>query len=234
MTAASRIAATSCNAYAIAAEDAKRQILEAAAAELNTPADKLDMKNRRIFVVDNPKIGGQMEELLARQYDKEFIGRGYFRSEAQPLIPLNMGAAFVEVEVDTDTGYVKLLNAVAVTDCGVPINPDIVEGQIQGAFIMGASYALGDHIITDPSTGRIVNPDFYGYKVLLASDCPNIEPVIVDSWDPLGKVGQKGVGEAFVIAGPGAVGNAIYNAIGVRVKDLPFTPQKILTALGKL
>lgn len=139
------------------------------------------------------------------------------------------GTHGVEVEVDKATGKVKILKYIAAHDVGRAINPMLLEGQIYGAAAMGAGYALTEQLILEK--GKVMNANFRDYKMLTAKDKIPVEPVIIETMDQDGPYGAKGIGEPGCVPSAPAIANAIYDAIGVRIKDLPITPEKILTAL---
>lgn len=139
------------------------------------------------------------------------------------------GAHGVEVEVDRETGEVKILNYVAAHDVGRAINPMLVKGQIYGATIMGVGYGLSEEM--QVRQGRVMNPNLLDYKILTAKDKVPIEPVIVEPFEPTGPFGAKGIGEPACVPSAPALANAVYDAIGVRIRDLPITPEKVLAAL---
>ena len=140
---------------------------------------------------------------------------------------------FVEVEVDTQTGHVKILRAITGADVGTPINRNGVEGQIAGGLHMGLGFALLEDTRFDKNTGRLLNPNFRDYKTLTSLDMPQIEMIIADTFEPSGPFGAKGVGEGATNPVAAAVANAIYNAVGVRIKDLPISVEKILKVLNR-
>ena len=135
----------------------------------------------------------------------------------------------VEVEVDRDTGRVRILDYVAAHDIGKAINPTMVEGQIIGGIAMGLGAALGEELIYEE--GRLVNPAYLNYALPRAADLPRIRPILIEEGDPGGPYGAKSIGELSVIPAAPAVANAIYDAVGVRIRELPITPDKILRAL---
>jgi xanthine dehydrogenase molybdenum-binding subunit len=139
------------------------------------------------------------------------------------------GAHGVEVEVDPQTGKVKILRYIAAHDVGRAINPMLLEGQIYGGGAMGVGYALTERLILEK--GEVMNPNFRDYKLLTAKDVIPIEPVIVETLDEAGPYGAKGIGEPGLVPTAPAIANAIYDAIGVRIKDLPMTPERILKAI---
>jgi len=139
------------------------------------------------------------------------------------------GAQAVEVEVDIETGKVKPLRVISAHDVGRAINPMYVEGQIEGGVVMGLGYALLEEL--QVREGRVQNPTLLDYRLLTALDAPQIESVIIETDDPEGPFGAKGVGEMGTNPTAAAVANAIYDAIGVRINSLPITPEKVLRAL---
>lgn len=140
------------------------------------------------------------------------------------------GAHGLEVEVDRETGRVRILNYVAAHDVGRIVSPQTLEGQFYGGIVQGLSYALCEEIKTEQ--GRMLNPNFLDYKILSAADCAfPIHLECIETHDQAGPFGAKGVGEPGLVPVAPAVANAIYDAVGVRIKDLPITPEKILAGL---
>ena len=139
------------------------------------------------------------------------------------------GAHGVEVEVDPETGKVKILNYVAAHDVGRAINPLLLEGQVYGGIAMGVGYALSEQLILHK--GEVMNPNFRDYKMLTAKDRVPVKALMVETDDPAGPFGAKGIGEPGCVPTAPAIANAIYDAIGVRINDLPITPEKIVAAL---
>jgi xanthine dehydrogenase YagR molybdenum-binding subunit len=142
------------------------------------------------------------------------------------------GAHFVEVEIDTDLGRARVLRYLAVHDCGRIINPLTAEGQIKGAVTMGIGMALHEDLLYDPASGQPLTPGYYGARILTHRDAPNIEVMFIQSDDGLGPYGAKSIGESGKVPAVGAVANAIYNALGHRMKDLPITRDRILGVLA--
>lgn len=142
------------------------------------------------------------------------------------------GAQGVEVEVDEETGEVKILRLVAVHDVGRVLNPQTLKGQIYGALAQGIGYAMYEQVLTDK--GRVLNPGFTDYKLPTACEMSfPIDVQLVETNDPEGPFGAKGVGEPGLVPTAPAIANAIFDAIGVRIRDLPITPEKILRALRR-
>jgi len=140
------------------------------------------------------------------------------------------GVNFVEVKVDTETGYIRVTKVVAVHDCGLIVNPLTTTSQVNGGILMGMSYALYEDRVMDRLTGLLLTTNFDTYKLTNIADCPDIEVILID----MPERGVIGIGEPSTIPIAGAIANAVANAIGVRVTSLPITPAKVLAALGKV
>jgi xanthine dehydrogenase YagR molybdenum-binding subunit len=138
------------------------------------------------------------------------------------------GVQFAEVEVDTETGFVKVRKVLVVQDCGVVVNRLTCESQINGGVIMGLGYALYGERVMDRKSGVVLNPNFETYKLPGAADIPEIEIVLLDQPER----GVIGVGEPCTVPTASAIANAVANALGVRIPSLPITPDKVLAALG--
>ena len=239
---ASRTTFVAGNSALGAARKLKEQILDLAAATLNEDPSALDIKSGSIFSrrdkeknIALGKIlrsahyapGGKM--LVAdyfydppnENFDKEFKGN--------LSVAYAYGAHGVEVEVDKETGRVKIIKYVAAHDVGKAINPMLLEGQIYGGGVMGLGYALSENMVYQ--NGKIMNGNFLDYKLFTAKDIPPIEAVIIETDEKNGPFGAKGIGEPGLVPTAPAIANAIYDAVGVRIKDLPITPEKVLKAL---
>ena len=155
--------------------------------------------------------------------DKEH-GRGHF----SPAYSFCVQA--VEVEVDDATGQVRVLDAVTVHDSGATLNPAAAEGQAVGAMAMGLGAALSEELVYEQ--GRLVNPSLLDYRAPRAADLPRVRAVLLDGHDPAGPYGAKGIGEIGVVPGPAAVANAVAHATGVRIRQVPITPDKLLPLLN--
>jgi xanthine dehydrogenase YagR molybdenum-binding subunit len=140
------------------------------------------------------------------------------------------GVQFAEVEVDTETGFVKLRNMLVVQDCGTVVNKLTCESQINGGVIMGLGYALYEQRVMDPRTGVVLNPNLETYKLPGAADIPPIDILLLD----MPERGVIGVGEPCTVPTAAAIANAVSNALGVRMGDLPITPDKVLAALRQV
>lgn len=141
---------------------------------------------------------------------------------------------FAEVTVDTETGFVKVDKIVAAHSCGRPLNITQVESQINGGIIQGVSYALYEDRIMDKQLGHQVNANIDQYKMPFSFEIPEIESIIIEDYSGRSSTDAYGIGEPANIATAVAVANAVYNAIGVRIKEIPITPDRVLKALGKI
>jgi xanthine dehydrogenase YagR molybdenum-binding subunit len=216
--------------------DAKQKLFVLVAQTLEAPPEELIAKDGKIYVKDNPERCISWNEATAK------LGAGLPCKlvNSEPIVVSGgwveglsgsgvTGVQFAEVEVDTETGEVKVLKIVALHDCGLPVNPLTVESQIIGAVMMGLGYALTENRVMDSQTGRMTNPNLAYYKVPGTMETPKIEPIIFGNPER----GVIGIGEPPNIPTAAAIANAVYNAIGVRIRSLPITPDKILTALAE-
>ena len=163
--------------------------------------------------------------------DDVLIGSATPNPTLQGKVRNTFGAHFVEVEVDTEMGSVRVLKYLAVHDCGRIINPLTARSQIKGGATMGIGMALHESLLYDRRTGSPLTAGYYGARVLTHRDAPEIDVIFIESDDGLGPFGAKSMGEASKIPAPAAVANAIFNAIGHRMKDLPITRDKIIAAV---
>ncbi len=141
--------------------------------------------------------------------------------------PPPFAAAFADVDVDVKTGHVYVRRFVTAVDCGQPINPVLVEGQIEGAALNGITYALTENYDLD-SKGRMKNQTFWYYKIYSTMDMPDLKSIVVPTHEKTGPFGAKSVGEIGINGPIPAIANAIFDAVGVRIFDTPFTPEKVL------
>ncbi len=210
-----------------AAERALRRLLDVVASKLGVAPDQLAAQNGRIFVKDQPQKGLTWEE-ATKLLPTTISEQGQWRPG---LSGSGVGGVqFAEVEVDTETGQVRVLKIVAVHDCGRVVNRLTAEGQVVGGVVWGLSFALLEGRIMDRRTGRMVNPNLCDYKIAGTIDVPEIDVVLLD----MPERGVIGLGEPPIIPTAAAIANAVANAIGVWVTSLPITPDKVLAALRKV
>ncbi len=141
------------------------------------------------------------------------------------------GGQFVEVEVDVETGIVRVVRALAVHDCGRPVNRLAIESQINGGILQGVSYALHERRVIDRGTGRMLNADLENYRIAGARDAPRIEAIVIDHFRGRSNTDVSGIGEPATVPTCAAIANAVAHATGVRVRSLPITPARVLAAL---
>ena len=231
------------HAVRLAARDAKRQLFTLAAEMLRVSSEKLEMKDQKLLVSRAPeKVVSIAEAASYGRYSPsgaEVIGKGVYNANTEDLdsetLHGNFSSAYsfvaqvAEVEVDPETGRVKLLDFTNAVDLGKAINPMSAEGVSQGGVAEEIGAALMEEIMYDE--GTVMNPNFIDYKVPTALDMPSIKAFLVETNDPNGPYGAKACGMTSNMPATAAIANAIYNAVGVRIKDLPITPMKVLKAL---
>ncbi|MDO8785247.1 MAG: molybdopterin-dependent oxidoreductase, partial [Syntrophales bacterium] len=242
----SRVTFQAGNAVLSACADAKRQLIESVAKKMEANPEDLESKGGRIYAVDSPNIGMSFQDAIwAYQEDnggQEVVGRGVFRHEIDPSVyttgrgnyspAYSFSTGTAEVKVDKETGKVEVLKFTFAHDVGKAINPNNVKGQIEGSICMGLGYGLFEELLVEK--GGILNPTFLDYKIPTALDMPETEIILVESVDPDAPFGgAKECGEGSVGPVAPAIANAVYDAVGVRLKGLPITPEKVLMALKK-
>jgi 4-hydroxybenzoyl-CoA reductase alpha subunit len=242
-TFASRVTYISGNAVKAAAEDVKKQLFEFVAEQLEANVSDLVSKDKRIYVRGSPEKGMSFAQAvkgcLYLKKGKHIFGKGIYEPntvvvnqvtyEGHSTPAFGYGAQIAQVEVDRETGQVNVLRMEGAHDCGVAINPMHAEGQLDGATSGGLGQALYENLITE--RGLVMNPSFLEYKIPAALDMPEIRSLLVEAPDPGGPFGAKGMSEGVQLVPPPAIANAVYRAVGVRIKDLPITPEKILDGL---
>jgi CO/xanthine dehydrogenase Mo-binding subunit len=229
------------NAVKIATAAAKQCILQAAAEKLSVTTDALEAANGMVYVRGSPKKCIPIREaaLICEQRGKPIAAVGSFNppntlldtetGQGSPYPTYAYATQVAEVEVDTRTGFVKVSRIVAAHDVGQAVNEALVRGQITGGIGFGVGQAIMENMVLDQ--GRTLNPNFADYIIPTAMDMPRVETLIVEEPEPTGPFGAKGVGEPANVPTAPAILNAIYDAVGVRINDLPATPERVLKAL---
>ncbi len=215
-----------------AAKDARKQTLEIAAKEMEAAVHDLEIENERVVVRGVPDRGITLAQIGKKG--------NLYMSKVPPVLGVShpafsqqapaFCAELARIEVDPETGEVTLHDFVVVQDVGKAINPLGVEGQMQGGAVQSLGMALTEALTYDDQ-GRLTNPSLLDYKTLTAADLPNIETIIVEKPSPAGPFGARGVGEPPIVPAPAAIANAIHDATGVRLTELPLTPERIALAL---
>ena len=229
----SRITYSQGRAVQMAAEDVLKKLFALAAERLGVPADALASAGGRIYVQDNPPRGltlGQLARMSLTSPGGPIIGLASLSS--MPYAPMyNTQAA--EVMVDKETGQVKVTRFVQAQDVGVAINPMLVEGQLEGGVVQGIGRALSEEMLMDQVTGAVRNPSLATYLMPLAVDMPEIENILINVPTEHGPFGARAVAESPGFGPPAAIGNAIFDATGVRIRELPFNPERVRAALQR-
>ncbi|HUJ89785.1 MAG TPA: molybdopterin cofactor-binding domain-containing protein, partial [Syntrophorhabdales bacterium] len=239
------------NAAKKAAENAMRKLLQVAAEELDTDPSELVARNKEIFVRRAPDRKISYREAIAASIAKKrgdsIIGEGHFRTmkdePTHPSLATTKGrwsenyssyAQVAEVEVDTETGTMRVIKVTTAHDCGFPFNPMLVEGQIDGQVSMGQGHALYEEVLSDK--GAVINPSFLEYRIPCALDMVETDyvDVITEEYKKGTHYDTKEVGEGYVAGTIAACANALYNATGVRLNQTPFYPHRILERLEQI
>jgi xanthine dehydrogenase molybdenum-binding subunit len=222
------------NAVVDAGKKIRQILLERAAKRLETVPDKLDVKEGEVYVKSDPKKVVSVAEISHDAiYEYGTDGQHITATGIHQSLTHcpNFQAGFAEVEVDTETGVIKVQKFVLAHDIGRAINPQNVEGSLEGGAAQGIGYALSEDLVIDKNTGEVLTDSFATYKMPSTLDMPDLEVVLVEEPAPPGPFGAKGVGEPGMTNVAPAIANALYDAVGVRIHSLPMTPEKVLEAL---
>jgi carbon-monoxide dehydrogenase large subunit len=228
------------NAVRIAADDIKAQLRELGSRLWHCPAQQIEVGDGQAKVRGQEKAAASYEALVKKFYGAggSILGRGFYYPEATegggmwsaPSVFWMYGVQGAEVEVDRDTGQVKILKLVAAHDVGRAINPVTCSGQIEGGAVHGASSTVAEEVLME--NGRILNANLHDYKMFTALDAPEVVPIIVEAPHQEGPYGAKGIGEPVLSPTAPAIANAVEDAVGARIQELPLTCEKVLRALG--
>jgi CO/xanthine dehydrogenase Mo-binding subunit len=232
------------NAVRMAGRDVKAQLFKISSKILAVDEEDLRVENGKIFSHKNPDKKLTFSQVIKHQYSagSDIVGRGSYYPImggesggmwSAPSIFWMYGAQCAEVEVDPETGRVRILRIVGAHDVGKAINPSTCKGQIEGGIVHGIGTALFEEMLIGEK-GNVLNTSFLDYKLPTSHDVPEIVPILVEIPHREGPWGAKGIGEMTVVPVASAIANAIYDAVGVRIKDLPITPDKILKALKEM
>ena len=227
-----------------AAWQVKQMLFRQVAPALGVAPEQLVARDGRILVRDDPArsmswhdaaAGLRTDQLSATEARSDDYG-GFRRRMGDANAAQNdiAGVQFAEVAVDTETGAIRVERVVAVQDCGRPMNPMLLESQVQGGVLMGISYALLEQRVIDQQTGHVMNANLEQYKLVGPRETPPIEVVLLENYQGQSATDAYGIAEPSNIATAPAIANAVFNAIGVRLRDLPMTPATVLAALGTL
>jgi xanthine dehydrogenase YagR molybdenum-binding subunit len=220
-------------AVRMAAEDARNKLLEAASQILDATVESLDVRGSTVRVRDDQReltfaqIGDKLGDVM-------IMGQGSRGPNPDRTAMFAFGAQFAEVEVDVETGRVRVLRIVAAHDSGRIINPRLAESQLEGGILQGLGFALFEERVLDESLGLPLNPTMHDYKIPTLADLPAIDAFFVPGADIVANhTGAKGLAEPPIIGTAPAIANAVADAIGVEVLELPLTPWRVLAALQR-
>jgi CO/xanthine dehydrogenase Mo-binding subunit len=220
-------------AVRLAAHEARTKVFALAAPLLGVAPEELDAANGTIFVAKDKaksvtfkqaaaKMSGETIDCLAKRPKQYETFRGDLA-----------GCQFAEVEVDTETGEVRVIRMVSVNDCGFPANPLTAQNQVIGAMIQGASWALLENRILDPNVGTMVNPNLESYKIFAPGDMFEAKSILTPQANLGNNTSTAGIAEPCFVPTLAVIANAVFNAIGVRIRELPITPDRVLAALSE-
>src|SRR5438270_468279 len=217
----------------VAAERVRQQILEVAGDMLDCAPEDMSIIDGVLHTPRGPShltVADIANETLYGRHRQQIMAKGDFWTDDSPA---PFYAQFVEVEIDTETGQLRVTRAVNALDLGKAINPTLATGQVEGAVTMALGYALSEEVKFDEQ-GRVRNPGFVDYKVMSTLDMPKMTTFLVEDTEYTGPFGAKSAGEVPTNGMAPAIANAIYDALGIRIRSLPITPEKILQALDKI
>ena len=214
-----------------AAAEVRDSLLELASSGLEAPVYDLDAAHGWVFVKSDPSRRMALAEVASQMEGEALSATASVIPGSTGHIVNSFGAHFVEVEVDTDTGRVRVLRYVAAHDSGRIINPRTALNQAEGAISQMLGFALSEELFTDAATGVTLNAGYLEHKSPTILDYPDIQIIFADIVDPVGPLGAKGLGEVPTVGVAPAISNAIYDATGIRLRRTPFTPDRVLAAL---
>jgi xanthine dehydrogenase YagR molybdenum-binding subunit len=233
VSAGSATQATIGPAVRVAAAEVKQQLLKVAATVLEEKPERLQVHNGMIHVEGKPAPAVSVEDMTQRIAPHMIQGWGGRQANPTDKSVRTFGAQCVEVEVDIDTGEVTILRIVAAHDCGRIINATMVDSQVIGGITQGIGFALTEERVMDVARGTVLNANLEEYKVPTVADIPPILHAQVNLPDPEANLtGAKGIGEPPLVPTAPAIANAIFDAIGVRLRHTPFSCHRLLTALA--
>jgi xanthine dehydrogenase molybdenum-binding subunit len=214
-----------------AAEHARRQIIATAARMLEVEPGQLQLRDGFVAVIETPEIRIPLSHVIRRHKDPIVIGEAALKAGSKTHIINSFAAHFAEVEIDPETGAVRVLRYVAAHDSGRIIHPEAARSQIVGGVVQGLGYALMEDIRLDCDSGAPLSLNLDSFKIPNLLDVPPIEPVLIEHPDPVGPYGAKALGEPPLVPVAPAIANAVYDATGVRIRELPITADKVLRGL---
>lgn len=239
-TYASRATFMGGHATLLAARAAREKLLRRASQVLEADASALATEEGRVFVQGAPARSLSFGEVIAQSGGQPIEEKSHYVSSGESFDPVtkyghtaptySFAAHAAEVEVDRETGEISVLRVVCAHDLGRALNPLGAEGQIEGGAVQSIGFGIMEEI--QKKNGAVVNANFEGYLIPTSMDAPECQPIFVETLDPQGPFGGKGLAETAINPTAGAVANAVYNAVGARVRKLPITPERVLAAMA--
>ena len=218
-------------AVRVAAEEARDSLFEAAAPMLESEPSDLEARDSEIHSTSNDRCL-LFRDVCEKLGDVMIIGQGSRGPNPEKTAIAAFGAQFAEVEVDVETGRVRVLRIVSAHDSGRIVNPTLAESQLEGGIIQGLGYALFEERVLDERLGMQLNPTMHDYKIPTIGDVPAIEAFFVDTADPVANhTGAKGLAEPPIIGTAPAVANAVAHALGIEISQIPLTPWRVLALI---
>ncbi len=218
--------------------EVKDQLLELAALHFESPVEELSIEEGQVVRQGESISFGALIQEEFGGVAGELMGRGYVTPRrhggrlAQSPVFYEVGISAAEVELDQETGAIRIPHYVSVADVGKAINPQQCEGQDEGAAMQGLGHTLFEEMLYED--GQLLNPNLIDYKVPTFAELPDkLETILIENGDGPGPFGSKGLGEGGIVAAGPAVANAIFRATGVRIKELPLTPERVWRALRR-
>ncbi len=215
-----------------AAERVRADLLEIAAEMMGEKADDLDLVDRHVVSHRSSKKVPIGEVALFSAYKKRRTIE-YTANHVSPVSPPPFAAVYADIEVNAESGELRVVEMVSAVDAGKIINPKLAEGQVHGALHMGLGYALTEQLLFD-GKGRPLNRGLGDYRIFRADGMPRMTTILVETYEPTGPYGAKAIAEIPVNGPAPSIGNALKHALGVRIREIPFTPERILRATGKM
>lgn len=215
-----------------AALDVKRQFIERASEMMNIDGELLDIKDGVIYKKTEPWVNIQAKDVMMEDDCVPITGRNV-RNNNKTVTGIGYGAWFAEVEVDTETGKVTVLDLVIANDVGQVMHASGAESQQIGGVFIGMGETLTEEIFYDRKTGTPLNVNYIDYKMLTMADVPPVSPMLLEVWKGASEYGACGLAESTPTGASTAIANAVYNAVGIRIPQVPFSPERILEGLAR-
>jgi len=229
ITAGSSTTMSTGSAVKVAAETARNKLLERAAALLG--GNRAEQRGEQFQLPDGRKAASLTDVLASLPED--ILAEASITPGSKDFIINSFSAHFAEVEVEMDSGRIRLLRYVAAQDSGRIVNPRLATGQVSGAVLQFLGVALREELLRDSATGVTLNPSFLEHKFTALVDFPPVEVIFAGEPDPVGPYGAKALGEPPVVPVLATIANAVANATGAWLHEAPFTPRRVLEALRK-